>query len=97
MHLTEIIFYQEWEQSQSVFSPRAGLTYDLDDLGQQHSIRNVLLQILDQPLVARFCQVVVGPVSVNLLNRGREEVRWAEGKELIKTLKTNAGFKGKLF
>lgn len=84
-------------RASQVFSHRAGLTYDLDDLGEQHPICNVLLQILDQPLVARFCQVVVGPVSVNLLNRGREEVRWAEGKELIKTLKTNAGFKGKLF
>lgn len=40
--------------------------YDLYDLSQQHSIRDVCLQVLDQTLVSRLGKVVVGPVRVNL-------------------------------
>lgn len=41
-------------------------TYDLDDLRQQDSIGDVLAQVLDEALTARFGQVVIGPVGVNL-------------------------------
>lgn len=43
-----------------------GLTYNLDDLGQQHSVCDVGLQVLDQALVSRLGEVVVGPVCVDL-------------------------------
>lgn len=43
------------------------LTYNLDDFSQQDSISHILLQVLDQSLVPRLCQVVIGPVRVNLL------------------------------
>lgn len=41
-------------------------TYDLDDLCQQDSISDVLAQVLDETWTARFCQVMISPVSVNL-------------------------------
>lgn len=43
------------------------LTYNLDDFSQQDSISHILLQVFDQSLVPRLCQVVIGPVRVNLL------------------------------
>lgn len=45
------------------------LTYDLNDLRQQHAVCDVRLQVLDQPLVSRLGEVVVGPVRVDLRSR----------------------------
>lgn len=41
-------------------------TYDLDDLCQQDSISDILAQVLDETWTTRFCQVVIGPVCVDL-------------------------------
>lgn len=55
MHSTQTVFYQNGRgQRLSWTLSEAGLTNDLDDFSQQDSICNVLLQILDQSLVARF-------------------------------------------
>lgn len=49
-------------------------TYDLDDLRQQDSIGDVLAQVLDEALTARFGQVVIGPVGVNLQEQDKQQV-----------------------
>lgn len=49
-------------------------TYDLDDLCQQDSIGDVLAQVLDEALTARFGQVVIGPVCVNLQKQDKQPV-----------------------
>lgn len=46
--------------------PVCVLTDDLDDFSQQHSVRHVGLEVLDQTLVSRLGKVVVGPVRVDL-------------------------------
>lgn len=46
---------------------RKSLTYNLDYFSQQDSISHILLQILYQPLVTRFCQIVISPIRINLL------------------------------
>ncbi len=51
-----------WRESES-------LTDNLDDLSQQHTVAHILLQVFNQPLVSRFGQVVVRPVSVDLSTR----------------------------
>lgn len=45
------------------------LTYDLDDVGQQDTVRYVRLQVSDQTLVSRLGQIVVGPVRVDLTHK----------------------------
>lgn len=71
---------------------------DLDDVCQKDPVRDVLLQVLDQPLVAGFCQVVVGPVSVNLLGDRERRIEKGVGEgETKKLRKANARLKGKLF
>lgn len=42
------------------------LTHDLDDLGQEDAIGHILLEILDEPFVAGFGQIMIGPVRVDL-------------------------------
>ncbi len=51
-----------WRESES-------LTDNLDDLSQQHTVAHILLQVFNQPLVSRFGQVVIRPVSVDLSTR----------------------------
>lgn len=50
----------------SANSKVVSLTYDLYDLSEKHSIRNIRLEVLDQALVSRLGKVVVGPVCVDL-------------------------------
>lgn len=42
------------------------LTYNLDDLGQEHAIGHILLEVLDEAFVARFSEVMIGPIGVYL-------------------------------
>lgn len=42
------------------------ICYNLDDLGQEDAIRHILLEILDETLVAGFGQIMIGPVRVDL-------------------------------
>lgn len=42
------------------------LTYNLDDLGQEHAISHILLEVLDEAFVARFGEVMIGPIGVDL-------------------------------
>lgn len=43
-----------------------GLTYNLDDLGQEHAIGHILLEVLDEAFVAGFSEVMIGPIRVDL-------------------------------
>lgn len=43
------------------------ICYNLDDLGQEDAIRHILLEILDETLVAGFGQIMIGPVRVDPL------------------------------
>lgn len=45
------------------------LTYNLDDLGQEHAISHILLEVLDEAFVARFGEVMIGPIGVDLQNK----------------------------
>lgn len=42
------------------------LTYNLDDLSQEHTVSHILLEVLDEAFVARFGEVMIGPVGVDL-------------------------------
>lgn len=42
------------------------LTYNLDDLGQEHSVGHILLEVLDEAFVAGFSEVMIGPIRVDL-------------------------------
>lgn len=42
------------------------LTYNLDDLGQEHSIGHILLEVLDEAFVAGFSEVMISPIRVDL-------------------------------
>lgn len=50
----------------SALKEKYPLTHDLDDLSQEDTIGHILLEILDETFVARFGQIMIGPVRVDL-------------------------------
>lgn len=42
------------------------LTYNLDDLSQEHTVSHILLEVLDEAFVARLGEVMIGPIGVDL-------------------------------
>lgn len=56
------------------------LTYNLDDLGQEHAISHILLEVLDEAFVARFGEVMIGPIGVDLQKKSIQATSgiWAE-------------------
>lgn len=52
-----------------------GLTYNLDDLGQEHAIGHILLEVLDEAFVAGFSEVMIGPICVDLQRKHTGNVR----------------------
>lgn len=57
------------------------LTYNLDDLGQEHAISHILLEVLDEAFVARFGEVMIGPIGVDLQKKKSTQTTsgiWAE-------------------
>lgn len=49
------------------------LTYNLDDLGQEHAISHILLEVLDEAFVARFGEVMIGPIGVDLQKKAHRQ------------------------
>lgn len=51
------------------------LTYNLDDLGQEHTIGHILLEVLDEAFVAGFGKVMIGPICVDLQKKAQRQLQ----------------------
>lgn len=51
------------------------LTYNLDDLGQEHSVAHILLEVLDEAFVAGFSEVMIGPIRVDLQKKAHRQLQ----------------------